>query len=318
MRLRESSGPVLSTGSGTVLGSFCPVASSCTSLVRVCMPLPSNHSYLSLQFIPTFGSSWVHLAEVTFYNSGATCTPSSDTNMCDTTHPNPEGKPCNCSRQVLTVFLFDTGQVVPLQFIFPRDSSSSGNGSTLTGRCTQFGTSFSLDFQCTRPTSNVLFDGNIPALVGLDGDTWASELQTIETSRITSLNFDFGAAPSGVTRVEIVMFNCPEWGIGVQTVRLRESSGPVLSTGSGIVLGSFCPVASSCTSLVRVCMPLPSNHSYLSLQFIPTFGSSWVHLAEVTFYNSGATCTPSSDTNRCDATHPNPEGKPHFIVVVIY
>ena len=189
---------------------------------------------------------------------------------------------------------------MPLQFIFPRHTSSSGNGSTLTGRCTQLGSSFSLDFQCTRPTSNVLFDGNIPALVGLDGDTWASELQTIETSRITTLNFDFGAVPSGVTRAEIVMFNCPEWGIGVQTVRLRESSGPVLSTGSGTALGSFCPVASSCTSLVRVCMPLSSSQRFLGLQFIPPFGSNWVHLAEVTFYNSNSTCTPSSDNSTCD------------------
>ena len=72
---------------------------------------------------------------------------------------------------------------------------------------------------CEAPTSSVLFDGNIPTLTGLDGDMWASQLLALQIrnpSRIEIIS-DF-TGRSGVERVELVMFNCPEWGIAVQVI----------------------------------------------------------------------------------------------------
>ena len=81
--------------------------------------------------------------------------------------------------------------------------------------------------RCDAPTSSVLFDGNVPTLTGLDGDMWASQLLTLQLLPSTSESrrefiFDFTrTSPSfRVERVELVMFNCPEWGIAVQNIRL--------------------------------------------------------------------------------------------------
>ena len=46
------------------------------------------------------------------------------------------------------------------------------NGSSATGNCSNYANG-----ACNDP---VLFDGHIPTLTGLDGDTWASQLLTIQ------------------------------------------------------------------------------------------------------------------------------------------
>ena len=44
---------------------------------------------------------------------------------------------------------------------------------------------------------------------------WASQLLTMRTvASSTEITFDF-TDTVGVERVEVVMFNCPQWGIGV-------------------------------------------------------------------------------------------------------
>ena len=73
---------------------------------------------------------------------------------------------------------------------------------------------------CEDPLSSVLFDdpGGLPTLTGLDGDMWASQLLVMRTSAAsTNITFDFHDTPHfvRVERVEVVMFNCPQWGIGV-------------------------------------------------------------------------------------------------------
>ena len=87
------------------------------------------------------------------------------------------------------------------------------NGSSSTGRCSNFVHSITRK-SCTTLNSSVLFDGNVPILNGLDGDMWASQLLTINTAANTAeITFDFTTTPdyTGVGRVEVVMFNCPEW-----------------------------------------------------------------------------------------------------------
>ena len=84
---------------------------------------------------------------------------------------------------------------------------------------------------CLTPTSSVLFDENVPTLTGLDGDMWASRLLTINTTANTAeITFDFTATPdyTGVGKVEVVMFNCPEWGYQLE---LSPSLLPLLHQG---------------------------------------------------------------------------------------
>ena len=96
------------------------------------------------------------------------------------------------------------------------------NGSSSTGRCSSIIHSTTRQ-TCITPTSSVLFDGNVSTLTGLDGDMWASQLLIINTTANTAeITFDFTRTPdyTGVERVEVVMFNCPKWGISVRAINL--------------------------------------------------------------------------------------------------
>ena len=64
---------------------------------------------------------------------------------------------------------------------------------------------------------------------------WASQLLTIQTTDPTiEMTFDFRNTPGfiEVGKVEVVMFNCPQWGVGVNTIRLLQV---------GTVIGSANP-----------------------------------------------------------------------------
>ena len=167
----------------------------------------------------------------------------------------------------------------------------SVNGSSATGNCSSFAIGPLLVI-CDAPASSVLFDGNIPTLTGLEGDMWASQLLTLQTTNQVRRNitFDFRDTPGfiGVARVELVMFNCPEWGISVQTVTLLIA--PSLSGGISVVR-TITPSITSCDSLVRICILQNILQPVIALEFIPPPGSTWTHLAEVTFYGGGS-CQP--------------------------
>ncbi len=88
----------------------------------------------------------------------------------------------------------------------------SVNGSSEDGNCNL---TSSERVRCREPTTSVLQDGIIPTLTGLDGDMWASQLLTINTTESNiDITFNFrNITPSydGLESVEVVMFNCPEW-----------------------------------------------------------------------------------------------------------
>ena len=169
----------------------------------------------------------------------------------------------------------------------------SVNGSSSTGNCCN-GTNRT----CSKPNSSVLFDGHVPTLTGLDGDMWASQLLILQTTERLTLNpnalvadviFDFSVTDTPVYRVEVVMLNCPQWGIG--TTRISLDGGP--AGGQSFNTFALTSVSSliSCESLVRVCLSgnLISK-SLIRLQFTLDQDSDWVHLAEVAFYARGSTC----------------------------
>ncbi len=93
----------------------------------------------------------------------------------------------------------------------------------------------------------------------------------------------------GVERVEVVIFNCPEWGISVDSIALYGSTATTTSN-----LATVSPNITSCDSLVRVCISGPVILERLTLEFQLSPASTWVHLAEVTFYGADPTCPPKN------------------------
>ena len=94
---------------------------------------------------------------------------------------------------------------------------------------------------------------------------------------------------TAISRVEVTMFNCPEWRISVQSISLRDNDGIVI--GSSGDLNSI----TSCDSLVRLCVPATAiNPRVVTVQFDLGTDSNWVHLAEVTFYDDNTTCPPNT------------------------
>ena len=147
---------------------------------------------------------------------------------------------------------------------------------------------------CLQPTSSVLFDGCVPTLTGLDGDMWASQLLTIQTTRsLTTVIFDFNDTPGydRVERVEVVMFNCPQWGIASTFINLLGATarGRLFSVFGLTSVSSL----TSCDSFVRVCLSAPVSQPLIGLQFTLDQDSDWMHLAEVTFYARNSTCPPN-------------------------
>ncbi len=145
-------------------------------------------------------------------------------------------------------------------------------------------------------TTSVLQDGIIPTLTGLDGDMWASQLLTINST--TNITFDFQATPGyvGVERVEVVMVNCPEWGISVDSITLYGSTTTTESN-----LATVSPNITSCDSLVRVCISKPVSFELITLGFQLSPASTWMHLAEVTFYGADPTSPPKNIRNTTSA-----------------
>ena len=156
---------------------------------------------------------------------------------------------------------------------------------------------------CDEPHSSVLFDGIIPTLIGLDEDMWASQLFTIH--RLSSSNHreiisNFAGTPGyvGVWGVKLVMFNCPEWGIAVQSVQLLEQQSSFLLQ-SLVEVGRNDHPKTSCGSLVTeiLCLQQISVSTHIVLQFNLDQNSDWIHIAELTFYASTGTCQTAVISN---------------------
>ena len=168
------------------------------------------------------------------------------------------------------------------------------SGSSATGHCSS-DSSNGFRTICKDPTSSVLFDDVIPTLTGLDGDMWASQLLTLQTTATrTRVLLDFTDTPnyngaiSG--RLEVVMFNCPENGISASTIIVSTSSSP---SGNITPLMVVNIDITSCDSLVPVCTPIATTQPSITLDFVT---SHMVYLAEVTFYaaSSASTCPPNT------------------------
>ena len=194
-----------------------------------------------------------------------------------------EGKELSNPLPLLTDPVF-VAQVLPSSFGFLIPTSV--NGSSVTGNCTPH---HLFSHYCDDPSTSVLFDGHVPMLSDsdLDGDMWAGELLTFNTTlsspHLSTIIAEF-PGPLLIERLEVVMFNCPEWGISVLEFELQAD----LDVPPQV----FQPNITSCDSLVRVCIELnATSESSFSLDIN---GSNYVHLAEMRFFVEPGECRPDT------------------------
>ncbi len=190
----------------------------------------------------------------------------------------------------------------------------SERGSSATGHCSDVSDS---GRACNTPRSSVLFDGNIPTLSELDGDMWATQLLTLDTSTSSSITFNFNGVANypGAGTVEVVMFSCSMRGIGANSISIRSSDDSPI--------GTINDIPQSCEYLVRACISdgFTTTEPILSLTFSDALQR--VYLAEVTLYNSNSrACSKAVLNESVQTTSSTPistlESKKHFIIYLKY
>ena len=168
------------------------------------------------------------------------------------------------------------------------------NGSSGTGRCSDAFESESI-IVCEAVTSSVLFDGLIPTL-NLSSHTWASQLFVVHSS--VNLFIILRQDNTLLSRLELAMFNCPEWGIAVQSISVSVP-GEI-----GVVASTTTTNITSCDDLVTVSLPVP-NMQYIQIQlhFALLPGSQSMSIAEVKLY--GGVCLQSGELTSTTTQSPS-------------
>ena len=182
--------------------------------------------------------------------------------------------------------MFSESRIIPRSFNFYTQSALAANGSSLDGHCSNVTLNPNGTSTCRTPTSSVLMDGNIPTLTGLDGDTWASQLMILHQpefgSSSHSIYFDFSGTPGvrGVGRVEVTIFNCPQWGTAVRSIAVSYRR-----------YRHFYPTFFSCNSLLKLCYSFDANSGPVRYMYFSRYSiRHYVHIAEIAFYNSSSPC----------------------------
>ena len=158
--------------------------------------------------------------------------------------------------------------------------SVSLNGSRVGGGCSTIIVRNG-DF-CMAPASSVLFDGVIPIIN--NSTTWARQLLTFNTTSNIALSITFTfMPPTGVSGIEIVMFNCPS--------RYHTRTTGIVVKGNEIVLEEFNNTGyTSCDHVIRICTSdgLSTSSNNIKIEFIREKGPSvyFLYLAEITFYST--------------------------------
>ena len=194
-------------------------------------------------------------------------------------------------------------QVQPTTHIIP-EGTESVNGSHVTGGCQAALSDGRGCGSINSGTISYLNDDNIPVL-NTATPNWASQLVTVRKNSPTVaipydhvlLVFDY-VSPVALILVELNLFYCPEWNIGAPniTVYVDEDGGnfinyqegaPGIAVRGNVVLSS----QSSCDSLLPVRIPLENtttqnNTWYIVVTFDPQPEIEWVHVGEVTLFDT--------------------------------
>ena len=165
----------------------------------------------------------------------------------------------------------------------------AANGSSATGGCSSIQLNRDRRSTCLSPNSSVLFDGVIPTLTALDGNTWANQLMILYRPWFGYNNFIIDTATSGTTigRVEVTIFNCPQWGTGVYRLTIQQYN---TISSAYETIAAVHPSVLSCDSLLRVCVMVNTSSTQLSLTFNRFRSIRYVHISEVAFYESSSPC----------------------------
>ena len=137
--------------------------------------------------------------------------------------------------------------------------------------------------------TSYLVDGNIPAPLDFSDTNWARELMTVNhNGGDFQIRINFNSA--NAARMELVLFNCPDLGIGAMDITVETGLSSQLE-----LLGNFTLRNTSCDSLLTVCVPLvtsvgPANTYRINFLNDSTSDIDWTHIAEVTFYEDSVEC----------------------------
>ena len=171
----------------------------------------------------------------------------------------------------------------PISHSLPPELESGLFGSPVDGGCSS--TSGSI---CEG--TSVLNDGILPALSGVSSEPasqWASELFTMRRSGTDQIAMSVDL-PSGThNRVELTVFNCPQWGIYTPWVIVE------IIIQNIIVANASLPDI-SCEYLLKFCVEFDRGVGVPNLKLIFPYqnNSDFVFLGEVTFLND--------PVNQCD------------------
>jgi hypothetical protein len=140
--------------------------------------------------------------------------------------------------------------------------------------------------------TSVLNDGIIPAL-DTSISTWASQLFTLNGTRgIIRLSFE--VVSDNHDRMELVVFNCPELGIGLSSVRVYFDETFRLDREDRENLGTLITesqlMSTSCDGLLVFCVKYNTTQSLtrlINLEIPANSSADHVFLGEVTFLNGG-------------------------------
>ena len=168
----------------------------------------------------------------------------------------------------------------PISHSLPPELESGLFGSPVNGGCSS--TSGTNNDICDG--TSVLNDGILPALSGVSSNPasqWASELFTMRRSETDQIVLSV-VLPSGRThdRVELTVFNCPQWGIYVPRVIVEIA-------GVSIIVANATLPDVSCEYLLKFCVEFNGAVGSPNLKLIFPYqnNSNFVFLGEVTLLN---------------------------------
>ena len=171
-----------------------------------------------------------------------------------------------------------------MSFQITRGTLSAANGSSEYAYCSTLPT----PMICEAPENSVIFDGDIPTLAGLSGHMWASQLLTL-TSDSNGMDIRFDFKPTNKTSeniirmVQVVLFNCPSWQIGANSISVWNI------TGTPNLISSVTDLSTCCDNLTVICINMDTNRTATIINLKFTEVRMMLHLAEINFYGN-ATC----------------------------
>ena len=190
--------------------------------------------------------------------------------------------------------------------------------SEINGQCTHISEGIEGDSIAICDGTSVLNDGIVPTPNSISDDTqsqWAAQLLTMNRTSSgvanISLSFQVGSDTNVHDRLELVVFNCPQFGINTPAVEVfvDTSFRPEMG-GFRFSLASASLRHTSCNHLIKFCIKFGGKLStrYYTINFPYQNGSNYIFLGEVTFLNGadGDSCDPGTPEIIANPTNPTP------------